>query len=259
MTALAVLAGLVMSAGGPPAAAADEKNGGWGTIKGQIVFEGTTIPKPAAVDVNKDQKHCLSKGAILEEKWVINAKNKGVHWTLVWLAPDPESGETTLPVHPDLKNIKDKQVVIDQPCCKFIPHFVALREGQSVLVKNSAPVTHSIKWTVRSGGGGNVTIEPNGKYNIQGLKAQKLPIELGCAFHGWMKGYMAVFTHPYFAVTDENGNFEIKNAPAGKYRLMVWHEAIGYRGGAAGRKGQEITIKAGGVTDLKKLGIKPEK
>ncbi len=256
--ALAAVSGLVLTGGGRPAAAADKPEC-WGTVKGQIVFEGKDLPKPAAVNVDKDQKHCLAKGPITDEKWVVNPKNKGVRWTLVWLAPDPASGEKKLPIHPSLQSIKDKDVVIDQPQCAFVPHVVAIREGQNLLVKNSAPIPHSIKWDVNPtvNTGGNTTIQPNGKYSVEGLKAQKIPVKLSCGFHGWMSGWAGVFNHPYFAVTDENGNFEIKNAPAGNFRLMVWQEAIGWRGGAKGAKGQPITIKAGGVTDLGKLAIKP--
>jgi hypothetical protein len=65
-----------------------------------------------------------------------------------------------------------------------------------------------------------------------------------------MEGRVAVFDHPYFAITDEHGKFEIKDAPAGKFRIVAYQEKIGWRGGAKGKKGQEITIKAGGVTDL---------
>ena len=64
-----------------------------------------------------------------------------------------------------------------------------------------------------------------------------------------MTGYVRVFDHPYFAVTDENGNFEIKNAPAGKFRIVYWHEN-GIRGGAKGRAGDVIEIK-GPTTELK--------
>jgi hypothetical protein len=57
-----------------------------------------------------------------------------------------------------------------------------------------------------------------------------------------MAGYVRIFDHPYYAITDENGNFEIKNAPAGKFRIVFWHEN-GVRGGAKGRFGEPIEIK----------------
>jgi hypothetical protein len=53
--------------------------------------------------------------------------------------------------------------------------------------------------------------------------------------HPWLRGFVWAFEHPYFAVTDATGSFEIPNAPAGTWRLVVWHEAVGYLGGAPGR------------------------
>src|SRR5437867_2347257 len=82
------------------------------------------------------------------------------------------------------------------------------------------------------------------------LKAQKLPLPLECNIHGWMRGRLLVVNHPYFAITDEDGNFEIKDAPVGKYKIMIYHETIGYRLGAKGKNGEEYDLKPG-VTDLK--------
>ena len=69
------------------------------------------------------------------------------------------------------------------------------------------------------------------------LKKENPPIQYKCTIHGWMTGYVRIFDHPYYAVTDEDGKFEIKNAPAGKYRIVYWHEN-GVRGGAKGRFGE---------------------
>jgi hypothetical protein len=150
-------------------------------------------------------------------------------------------------------------VVLDQPCCAFVPHVIAVREGQEVVTKNSAPVVHNIRWTGHplTNPGGSVIVPAKGEHVIKNLKAQKLPVQLACDIHPWMKGYCGVYDHPYFAVTDKDGKFEIKDAPAGPCRLVVWQEAIGYRGGAAGRDGEKVTIKAGMATDLGKLGLKP--
>ena len=68
-----------------------------------------------------------------------------------------------------------------------------------------------------------------------------------------MCGTVLIFDHPYFAVTDEKGNFEIKNAPAGNYRIIYWQENTGYRGGREGRFGTPINIAAGaaGIMEMK--------
>src|SRR5262249_46768400 len=68
------------------ASAADDN---WGTVKGQVVFGGDTIPQSKEIDVsnNQDKQHCLSKGPLLSQEWTVNRNNKGVRWTIVWVAP----------------------------------------------------------------------------------------------------------------------------------------------------------------------------
>jgi hypothetical protein len=229
----------------------------WGTVKGQLVWGGAELPPQKNANVNKDEQHCLSKGAIPDESWVINKANKGIRWAFVWLAPEP--GQPRLPVHGDLQLVKNKEVTIDQPCCRFEPHALALREGQELIVKNSAPVAHNVNWSGVSlkNAGGNVIVPAGKSFSIKGLAADKFPVKIACNIHQWMSGWVRIFDNPYYAVTDADGNFEIKLAPAGKCRIFVWQESVGYRGGAAGRNGSTIDIKPGGVTELGKLDIKP--
>src|SRR5437868_6141716 len=84
----------------------------WGNVHGQVVLTGP-IPEAKRVTVNKDEKHCLSKGAINSQDLVVNKVNRGVRWAFVWLAPLDKNGPP-LRIHPALKDIKDKQIIIDQ-------------------------------------------------------------------------------------------------------------------------------------------------
>jgi hypothetical protein len=247
-----LLAGILLIFSG--ARAQDGKS--WSDLKGHIIWGDKNIPvrKPIeAVKANQDKAHCLSKGAILDENWVVNPKNKGLKWTFVWLEKKDKSA---LPIHPDLKNIKQKQVVMDQPCCMFVPHALGMRHGQILLAKNSSPIQHNFKYTTGDGTGGNPLIPSKGSVQIKGLEADPYPVMVNCGIHGWMKAWIRVFDHPYFAVTDENGAFAIPKAPAGEYQLMIWHGSGGWSGGAAGRNGRTITIKGGVVTDLGNLQYK---
>jgi hypothetical protein len=224
--------------------------GGWGTVKGRIVWGGAEIPKRPPLNVTKDKQHCLAKGALLDDGLVVNPKDRGLQGVVIWLAPAP--GNAALDIHPSLKAIKEKTVVIDQPMCAFVPNVVALREGQELLVKNSAPVNHNVN-VIGDGvtnRGGNSLILAGKSHTVKGLKPQRLPLPIKCDLHPWMEGRVAVFDHPYFAVTDDSGNFEIKLAPAGQLRLFVNQFRIGWRGGTKGRNGEAVTVKAGGVTDL---------
>lgn len=246
MSRLLVLTALLAFAA--PAAAQQ-----WGTIKGRIVWGANGMPEVKAEIVTKDQKHCLEKGPVLSDEWVVDPKSKGVRYVYVWLVD--EKGKN-LPIHPNLKKVPAEAVEVDQPCCKFDPHAVALRQGQKLLVKNSSPVAHNVDWKgIIPTQGNNTLVGAGQKVEIE-PKASRYPISVSCGIHPWMKGYVRVFDHPYFAVTKADGTFEIKNVPAGKCRIVIWHET-GWRNQETKKDGDPIEVKAGGVTDLGKLDIKP--
>lgn len=231
---------------------------GWGTIKGQVVLAGDA-PKPVAVNVDKDKPACLKNGPIFKEDLVVNPKNKGVKWAIVYLM-SADGFDKEIPIHPKLKAIKTKVVEIDQPCCKFEPHMLAMRQGQTLLVKNSAEIAHNVH--ILGGAKGpdlNQIVPAKGKFKVEDIVARAIPITVKCDIHAWMGGKVAVLKNPYFVITDDDGKFEIKDAPAGEFRLVVWHESMGWVVGddKPSRMGKKITIKDGAATDLGKLSLKP--
>ncbi|MBX7102729.1 MAG: hypothetical protein K1X57_01520 [Gemmataceae bacterium] len=247
------LAGMLFCAG---AGLAQEK---WVTIKGRVVFDGNP-PAAGEVNVTADQAHCLEKGKLLNETWVIGP-NKGVKNVFVWLASDEKTASGQgLAVHPSLVKPVTETVEVDQPRCGFVPHVVAVREGQQLVIKNSSPVTHNVRWepanTIKNKSG-NETVVSSKQVVIKDLKQDRLAISIACSIHPWMKGYFRVFDSPYFDVTKDDGSFEIKLAPAGKCRLFVWHEGSGWKDGVKGKNGEEITVGPGAMQDLGELKIKP--
>ena len=117
-------------------------------------------------------------------------------------------------------------VVIDQRKMSFIPHVVAVQQGTTVDFLNSDPVGHNVYWPSISGNKKlthNMGTWPKGEkkpfqFNDLGVAS------LLCNVHPEMSGYVVVVPTPYFAVTDKDGNFEIKSIPAGKYTLKTWSE-----------------------------------
>ena len=237
---------------------------GWGTIKGQVIWGDDSPPKLVAVNPDKDKAECLKNGPLHDERLEVNQKNKGVKNCFVYLisAKGGVKGfAEEIPVHPKLREVSKTPVELDQPCCQFIPHIVTLREGQTLLVKNSSEASHNVNII---GGTKNPSINQilpkKTSFKMEGFKAYHIPIEVKCDIHSWMHGRIAVLKHPYCAVTDEDGKFEIKDAPAGEFRVVVWHEEVGWVLGendkAPTRDGKKITIKAGETTDLGKVPMK---
>jgi hypothetical protein len=229
---------------------------GWGTLKGQVAYPGAA-PAREKIAVNKDQDHCLSKGPLYSEEYIVNPKTNGVRNVFVWLIDASGDHNKRLPVHPSLKDAKPADAEIDQPCCQFVPHVLGLREGQGMAFKNSAPVAHSVR--VLGGLKGpefNVILPPGAQKVVPAadLPARPTPIAVQCDIHPWMRAWIRVFPHPYFAVTDADGHFTIKDAPAGEYRVVMWHEGEGWVNGD--KKGTPVTIKDGGETDLGKVSLK---
>lgn len=248
LCALALLSVPFVAASAQPPAAT-------GGLKGQVVLPaGATVPERAKLNVNQDQAHCLSKGPLLDEKLFVNAKNRGVKNVVVWLRPDnadPTVKFTAKDLPPDDAKRKPAEIVIDQPCCVFIPRIALARVGDKVIVKNPAPVAHNFRWVSAENGELNVTLASKETYKFEKpLVAESSAIPFSCTIHPWMQGQLRVFDHPYFALTDSDGRFEMKNVPAGKYRIVYWHESTGFKGGQKGRSGTPIAVSVGTTLDL---------
>ena len=119
-----------------------------------------------------------------------------------------------------------QHVLVDQKKMAFLPHVVAVQQGTTVDFLNSDAVGHNVYWPSISGNkklSHNLGTWPKGEkksfqFNDPGAAS------LLCNVHPEMSGYVVVVPTPYFAVTDKDGNFEIKNIPAGKYTLKTWSE-----------------------------------
>jgi len=215
---------------------------GWGTIKGTITWGEKDLPTVSALKVDKDQAHCLkTKKELLDNELIVNPANKGVKNAVVFLIPT-KPGEA-IPVHPELKAPKVKKVEIDQPCCLFEPRVLAMRADQQLEVKNSAEIGHNFKWANKLNEG-NQAMPANSSFTMDPLKASYRKILVECNIHSWMKGSIWVFDHPYFAVTDADGKYEIKNAPAGTYKIVLFHDSQGWLNNGNKWGGEEVKIPA---------------
>jgi hypothetical protein len=244
---------------------------GSGTLKGRVTLAGDPPNIKALTVVLRDQmkanpqdgQFCLSGSdeETSESVWEPRdlKKGSGVKNVFVWLQPADENHFFAI----DMKNKTwPDKATIDQPHCAFLPHasilFPGSYEGGEVLqpsgqfleIKNSAPINHNTHW---SGGdlnpGRSILIAKGAKpLEIKDLVPSPEPLIMNCDIHKWMSAVVRVFDHPYAALTDKDGNFEIKNAPAGvELRVVVWHE--GGKFGSTGKKGDKVTLEDGKTTE----------
>jgi hypothetical protein len=224
----------------------------WGGVKGQVVFAGKKIPNNPIVNVTTNRDYCQSGGPIHKDELVIDAKTKGVRYVLVWLAPvkdfrKPKAGD--LPIHPSLKTVQ-KEVTLRVPCCRYEPRMLAIRQGTTLVVQGDK-VAYNVKIDGPENVAHNVLIPAEKEARFAKLPASRVPLIVSSQVHPWMKAWVGVFHHPYFAVTDEKGRFEIKDAPAGRWRLVLWQETTGFF--PFRRRddvGVIVEIKAGKTTDV---------
>ncbi len=123
--------------------------------------------------------------------------------------------------------VPDSEVVLNQNACYFEPHVFGLRVGQSLRITNGDPTQHNVHPTPKLNPEWNQTQAANSPPMVKTFRRAEVMIPIKCNQHPWMKAYVGVMSHPYFAVSDRLGNFEIRGLPPGTYKLVVWHEIFG--------------------------------
>jgi len=238
----------------PPLAQAQE---GFGSIKGKLVWGGNQAPAPRVLvqkgQASKDPAVCAAQGDLLNHELIVDPKTNGVKFAFVYLVKP--KGSNPEAVQALVK--KTPTVEIDQKNCEFLPYATAMHQDQTLLVKSSDPVNHNVHLSPFANAPLNVVLAANGQLEKK-LVAERRPISLVCDIHPWMKGWVMVFDHPFFAVTGEDGSFEIKGVPPGEQNLVIWQASVGYATPGLAR-GMPVTVTPGGVTDVPSVKLDPAK
>jgi len=181
-----------------------------GTIQGEVKYSGK-VPAPVTHKTGKFAKVCGSE--ILEESLIL--KNQKVKNVVIWLEGKQAK---------KLKNTPGTYT-IDQKKCAYSPHVLAMPQGSELKILTSDPINHNIHTYSFDNDPINIMFLPNQDYT-QEMEEPEV-VKVSCDLHNWMVAYIVVTPHSYFAMTQNNGSFEIKNVPPGKYTLKVWHESLG--------------------------------
>ena len=217
------------TASGAPAAApaAAPVSADAATLTGLVKFEGAP-PKMTNIQMSADP-YCQAQHAsapATEEDVVVGP---GGELANVFVYIKDIKGNFSAPSTP---------VVIDQKGCQYHPHVNAVMVGQPLQIKNDDATLHNIHALP------TVNSQFNEGQPVQGMVSTKkldkpeiTPFKIKCDVHGWMKSYMAVMPHPFYAVSQNNGSFTISNLPPGQYTVVAWHEKYG-------QQEQQVTVGA---------------
>ena len=215
----------------------------WGNLRGRFVLDGKAPERPLLV-LNKDVEFCGKHEPRLE-KLVVHPQDQGIANVVVWL--DVKAGEKVA-IHESYSSAEKAKVRLANKGCRFDPHITVLHTGQTLLIDNPDQVDHNTAASLDRNSPFN-ELTPAGrsaeknKFN----QSEKLPAPIQCAIHPWMTGWLVVKDHPYVAVSDEHGRFEIKHLPDGEQTFVVWQEVSGYIQEVT-RDGKSETWKKGKVT-----------
>jgi hypothetical protein len=233
--------------------------GEYGTIKGRLVWGGSDVP-PARVLIEKgraqkDPEICAREAAIPNRELVVDPKTKGVVYGFAYLIKPKGSNPGAV------KELlaRSPKAELDQKNCEFLPYVLAIHQDQTLVIKSSDPVNHNVRYAAFANSPFNQIMAPKGEIEMK-LVAERRPIVVACDIHSWMKAYIMVFDHPFFAVTGADGAFEIKGVPAGEQNLVLWQERVGYLGftdPARKAQGRVVSVRAGEVTDVGAVTIDP--
>jgi plastocyanin len=208
-------------------------NAAGGTISGTVKYDGTP-PKPKKLEITKDKEVC-GLHEHFEQDLVVGS--------------DGGIANAVIVVKGAKGALKPETVNFDQHGCQYEPHVLAFPAGSTVEIKNDDGILHNIHTYSKVNPSFNMA-QPKFKKVIKQTVAKPEVIKVTCDAHGWMHGWWVATDTPYFAVTDDKGNYTIKDVPPGNYTVEVWQEKLG-------TQDQKADVKDGGTANVN-FSLKPK-
>ena len=198
-----------------------------GSIKGAIRYSGKK-PAPKLIDMSEDPA-CVEAhhGKAYDESLIVSPKG-ALGNAFIYVKSGLEGKNFEVPKTP---------VTIDQSGCWFRPRVLGIQTNQTLQVVNSDPVTHNIHPMAEINREWNHSQGPGDAPLSRRFIKPEVMIRVKCNIHSWMHAFIGVVDNPYYAVSKDDGTFEIKDLPSGTYTLAVWQENLG-------TQEQQVTVTA---------------
>jgi plastocyanin len=205
-----------------------------GSITGKIVVDGAVAPR-AIIRLDGDPKCAsLASGEARRAEDILVGEGNSLQNVFIYVKEGLPGRLYPVPSAP---------VVLDQQQCRYVPRVLGVQVGQQLTIRNSDPLLHN----VRSEGVINEPFDVGTP--VQGIEVKRtfvtreVMVPVKCNVHAWMQAYVGVVEHPFFAVSDNGGRFEIEHLPPGTYTIEIWHERLG-------AQTQQVTVAARETKDL---------
>lgn len=201
------------------------------TVTGTVKFEGKApTMKPLRVP---ESDVCIHKhgGPIMNEALVLGEGQTMGNIIVRVIKGLPEGA--TYPTPQD-------SVVLDQKGCKYSPHVFVVHEGQGILIKNPDGIFHNVHAECKVNPALNLAMPADKKRTVHIFEKAEDPFPITCDVHPWMMSHCAVVNHPFWDVTEADGQFTIEGLEPGTYTLEAWHEKLP-------AQTAEVTVEADGT------------
>ena len=208
------VAGREAARGGPPAK--DNPVSRSVVVRGTVRFEGAA-PRPTRISMSADPDCAKLHPAGVSSGDFLTGADGGLQNVVVFVSDGLGDRSFEPPKQPE---------VFEQKGCMYQPHLVAMRTNQELEVINNDTVAHNLHSVPMNNREWNKSQLPGMHIEVT-FPREEIAIPVKCNVHPWMKSYISVFKHPYFAVTGKSGSFELSNLPPGTYTIQAWHEKLG--------------------------------
>ena len=196
-------------------------------ITGKVLYDGQ-VPERARIRM-ESVPTCMqaNKEPTYSEELVVN-DNKTLRNVFVYVKAGLGNRRFPAP---------EEAVVFNQQGCMFRPHVVGLVVGQKLDIRNSDDASHNVHPIARMNREWNQSMAPGAGDIMEQFSRPEVMIPVRCNVHPWMRAYISVLPHPFFAVPDDTGTFSLRGLPPGEYTIEAWHEKFG-------TQDQKITVES---------------
>ena len=202
-----------------------------GNVSGMVMVDGE-LPAAEEFMMNSDP-NCVTAATNTMSSTYVGSDG---HLGNVFVYVREGLGDMTFPTPSEV-------VTLNQEGCRYIPHVMGIQVGQTLNIVNSDPTLHNIHATPASNQEFNMGQPIQGMQFERTFDTPEIMVPMRCDVHSWMNSYIGVLEHPFFAVTGEDGMFDISTLPPGDYVIEAWHEALG-------TQTQNVTVTTGGTAEV---------